>query len=194
MHGRYYLLPLLAIVLVVTTVQQAYGQKRLTQLSGVIADREWQYPLPYATVEIINSYRGAAANSQGFFSLVVAVGDTLKFSSLGYKSRIYIVPDTITDIITSIGVLLERDTVLLDAVEIYPWPSRSDFRDAFLALQFAQPEFKMNPIIGIKTQIDTVPKEPTIFNPITLFYESVIAPIEYNRRKKEKVNELPQWK
>ncbi|MFN3939035.1 MAG: carboxypeptidase-like regulatory domain-containing protein [Chitinophagales bacterium] len=185
-----------AIVCIVFTANPAsvFAQKRLTQLSGVIADREWQYPLPYATIEIIDSYRGAVANSQGFFSLVVAVGDTLKFSSLGYKSRIFIVPDTITGIITSIGVFLERDTVLLDVVEIYPWPSRSDFRDAFLALQFAQPEFKMNPIIGIKTQIDTVPKEPTIFNPITLFYESVIAPIEYNRRKKEKVNELPQWK
>lgn len=171
----------------------ANAQRRLTQLSGVIVDKEYQYPIPYATVEIMNSYRGAASNSLGFFSLVVAVGDTLRFSSVGYKSRLYIVPDTITDIITSIGVLLERDTVLLGTVEIYPWPKREDFRDAFLALQFAKPEFTMGPIPGIKTHVDTIPAAPTLWNPVTLFYESVVVPIEYNRKKKDKAKELPKW-
>ncbi|MBK6731157.1 MAG: carboxypeptidase-like regulatory domain-containing protein [Bacteroidetes bacterium] len=184
---------LLIIVVFLITISEAQAQRRLTQLSGVIIDKEYQYPLPYATVEIMNSYRGAASNSQGFFSLVVAVGDTLRFSSVGYKPRIFIVPDTITDIITSIGVLLDRDTVFLNTVEIYPWPKREDFKDAFLAMRMAEPQFTMGLIPGIKTHVDTTQMAPTIFNPISLFYESVIVPIEYNRKKKNKAKELPKW-
>jgi hypothetical protein len=112
---------------------------------------------------------------------------------VGFQSRTYVVPDTITDMITSIGVFLSRDTMLLDVVEVYPWPSRDDFRDAFLALQLADPMLTMGPIPGIKTVVDTVPKAPTIFNPITLFYEEVIQPIEWSRKKRNKVKELPKW-
>lgn len=188
---RRYVLTAMLLLAFATEMQ---AQRRLMQLSGVIIDGQYSYPLPYATVEILNSYRGAAANSQGFFSIVVAVGDSLRFSSVGYKPRMYIVPDTITDIITSIGVLLERDTVFLNTVEIYPWPKREDFKNAFLAMQMAEPELTMGPIPGIKMQVDTTRVAPTIFNPITLFYESVIAPIEYNRRKKNRAKELPKWK
>lgn len=61
---RRYVLTAMLLLAFATEMQ---AQRRLMQLSGVIIDGQYSYPLPYATVEILNSYRGAAANSQGFF-------------------------------------------------------------------------------------------------------------------------------
>jgi hypothetical protein len=183
----------LITITLILSIHAVQAQQQLVQLSGLVSEAGSGYPLPYSTVRVLNSYRGTVSNGSGFFSLVVAPNDSIQFSSVGYQSRTYVVPDTITDMITSIGVFLSRDTMLLDVVEVYPWPSRDDFRDAFLALQLADPMLTMGPIPGIKTVVDTVPKSPTIFNPITLFYEEVIQPIEWSRKKRNKVKELPKW-
>lgn len=169
------------------------AQTRLIQLSGIISEYPSGYPLPYATMEVMGQYRGTVASGSGFFSMVVAPNDSIRFSSLGYKSRIYVVPDTLTDVITSIGVFLTRDTALLEVVEVYPWPAREDFRDAFLALQLSQKELTMGPIPGIKTIVDTTQQAPTIFNPISLIYQEIIQPMEWSRVKRKKVKELPKW-
>jgi len=169
-------------------------QVKLTQLSGFTVDAVTEYPLPYTSVEIKGTWRGTAANSLGFFSLAVAANDTIQFSTVGYEPKMFIVPDTITNDMTSIGVFLKRDTILLDVVVIYPWPSREDFQEAFVGLQLAREERSIS-ILGIKgvEQIDTVPKEPTIFQPISLLYEEVIKPIEYKRKKRKIAKLLPKW-
>jgi len=184
---------LIIITICLSCTYNLRAQENLIQLSGLISEVRTGYPLPYSTIQVLNTYRGTVANSSGFFSLVVAPNDSIRFSSVGYESKIFVVPDTLTDVITSIGVFLGRDTMVLDVVEVYPWPSREDFRDAFLSLQLAQNELTMGPIPGIKTIVDTVPKGPTIFNPITLFYEEIIEPLEWSRKKRNKVKELPKW-
>ena len=55
----------------------------------------------------------------------------------------------------------------------------------------------MGPIPGIKRpdQIDTVPKAPTLIkNPISFIYEEVVKPIQWSKKKKHMVDELPVWK
>jgi hypothetical protein len=83
----------------------------------------------------------------------------------------------------------------LETVTIYPWPTREEFDEAFLAYNEVR-QFQIGPLPGIKSPdlIDTIPKAPTIFQPISLLYEEVIKPIQWNTKKRKRVNELPEWK
>lgn len=187
---------LIPVLLICFSHYSVSAQNNLIQLSGIITDEKTNIPVSYATVIVENEYRGVNASMDGFFSIVVAKKDTIQFSALGYKPKYYIVPDTGSDKIASIAVFLNKDTITLDVVEIYPWPSPEDFRDAFLAYQENR-QYTVGPIPGLKSpgEIDTVPKPPSpIMNPISFFYEEVIKPIQWQKRKRNMPAQLPEWK
>ncbi len=172
------------------------AQENLVQLSGIISDESTKYPVSYALVIIPGTPWGANATVEGFFSIVVGRTDTVKFMALGYKPKYYIVPDSGVDEIESIAVFLNQDTLTLDPVEIYPWPSPEDFRDAFLAYQENQ-QYIISRIPGTKfaSEIDTIPKALSpILNPISFLYEEIVKPIEWKRRKRSMPDKLPEWK
>lgn len=171
-------------------------QQELIQLSGIILNQQTRERIPYASVTIPADKRGTTASADGFFTIVVNNGDSLQFSALGYKPKMYIVPDSGMDALSSIAVQLTRDTLTLDPFVIYPWPSPDEFREAFLAYKEVQ-QYTVGPLPGIrgKAEIDTVPKAPSpIWNPISFFYEEVVKPIQWKRPKPHKVSELPEWK
>ncbi|MEZ5015014.1 MAG: hypothetical protein R2794_12050 [Chitinophagales bacterium] len=168
---------------------------QLVQLSGIVTDETTMLPVAYTRVGIYGEERAVQAGANGFFSIVANKLDTVEFSALGYKSKYFVVPDTGINTIVSIAVFLRNDTITLDKVTIYPWPSKEEFRDAFLAYQ-EQQRYVMQPIPGIKgpTEIDTVPKAPNpIMNPISFIYDEVVKPIQWNSKKRDKAKELPQW-
>ncbi|MFT7588384.1 MAG: hypothetical protein ACI959_000592 [Limisphaerales bacterium] len=113
---------------------QTGPQRGLVQFSGVIMSSDSLHAVPY--VNIYNQYSGigAISNYQGFFSLVAGEGDTIQFSSVGYKAKYYVIPLAMEADRYSIIQLLTRDTVHLDVTMIFPWPDPEDFKDAFLAL------------------------------------------------------------
>lgn len=172
-----------------------HAQQKLFQLSGIVSDADTKFPVAYASIEIVGQYRGVYTSQDGFFSCVVEENDSVQFSATGYKTKMYVVPEDLGDNIFSIAVLMYRDTLEIEGVEIYPWPSKEEFRDAFLAYKEVQ-EYQIGPIPGIKSrdQIDTVPKPPVIYkNPISVLYEEVIVPIQWKKKKKDKAKELPKW-
>lgn len=170
------------------------AQIKLYQLSGIVSDAASSFPLAYTAVNIDGTYRATWANEKGFFSIPVAAGEKIIFTHVGFEPKSFIVPDTFSTDIVSIGVFMHEDTIELTTVEIYPWPDVHEFHDAFVGLQLAEEKYEIE-FFGIKgkEQIDTVPPEPTIFQPISLFYEEIIKPIEYKRKKKNKAKELPKW-
>ena len=92
------------------------------------------YGLPYATVAVKGTSRGTYANFKGFFSLVARKGETLVFSSLGYKEKEYSVPDTIIGNSMTIVQLMSSDAINLPETVIFPWPSKDHFKIEFLAM------------------------------------------------------------
>lgn len=183
------------LLLTLITVYGNAQQPDIIQLSGIVTSQQTMFPIAYATVSVPSAFREVNATADGFFSIVVKRSDTLQFSAIGYKPKFYVVPDTGDDKIESIAVLLAIDTLTLDPFVIYPWPSPEDFREAFLAYQEVQ-QYQMGPILGIKspTEIDTVPKAPSpIMNPISFFYEEVVKPIQWSKKKKNMVDKLPEW-
>jgi hypothetical protein len=180
------------------TSKQLFAQVKppeIIQLSGIITDASTMFPIAYSTVVVPSDYRGVNASADGFFSIVVKRGDTLQFSALGYKPKLYVVPDSGTDNIESIAVKLENDTLLLEEFVVYPWPSKDEFREAFLAYQ-ANQEYTIGPLPGLRRpwEIDTVPKAPNpIMNPISFIYDEVVKPIQWKKKKRDMVDKLPVW-
>lgn len=110
------------------------SESKLVQFSGVVMTSDSLQAIPYANIWNTRNGIGVISNYQGFFSLVAGEGDTVRFSSVGFKDKTYIIPRGMTDDRYSIIQLMTRDTIHLAATMIYPWPDPEDFRDAFLAL------------------------------------------------------------
>jgi hypothetical protein len=83
---------------------------------------------------IKNSNRGTVSDYYGFFSFVAKMGDTIEFASIGYKRASFVIPDTLTDQRCSMIQILKPDTILLKEIVIFPWPTKEQFKEAFLRL------------------------------------------------------------
>jgi hypothetical protein len=106
----------------------------LIQFSGVVVDQDSLSPIPLVSIIIKGTGRGTISNFSGFFSLVINPGDELEFISVSHKARTYKTPDTLKQKYYYAIQVLAKDTINLDPVDIYPWPSKDDFKRAFLAL------------------------------------------------------------
>lgn len=102
------------------------------QISGVIVTGEKMAPVPFVNVLDKTTYRGTSSDYYGFFSFVGMPGDTLIFSSVGFKKSRYIIPDTLKTGRYSLIQSMDEDTIMLAQADIYPWPTREQFKDAFL--------------------------------------------------------------
>lgn len=109
-------------------------EKKLLQLSGRISN-EMMDPLPFSHILIMNSYRGAITNKDGRYSLVVEEGDTVLFSAVGYKRKYLRMPGSMAEPFLQLDVVLETDTLIITAAEIYPWKSYDEFKEAFVNLK-----------------------------------------------------------
>lgn len=114
---------------------------RLIQFSGVVLEGDSLTPLPFASVWVENSFKGSPADMYGFFSFVAEPGDTVRFSRVGYKTSVYVIPDTLSTNRYSMIHRMIKDTVTLDEFTVYPWPSKEEFKQAFMDLN--QPSDEM---------------------------------------------------
>lgn len=106
----------------------------LVQFSGIVMSSDTLEAIPYTHVVNTRNATGAVSNTQGFFSFVAAAGDTILFTSIGYKPSEFVIPNELTSTKYSVIQLMTSDTIFLDETLIYPWPTPEDFREAFLAL------------------------------------------------------------
>jgi hypothetical protein len=119
-----------------TGAQPKKGKKPLLQLSGkvVVFEADSLRGMPFASVIIRSKKSGSVTDYFGFFTLVASPGDVVEFVSLGYRDAQYIVPDTLKATHYSIVQVMKRDTFQLPEVPVYPWPSKEEFKAAFLKL------------------------------------------------------------
>jgi hypothetical protein len=123
------------LLLVSPMLAIAQHDSKLTQFSGVVVDGDSLKPLPYTSIVIRNSNRGTISDYFGYFSFVAQKGDTIDFMAIGFKTSTFIIPDTLTTNKYSLIQVMRSDTIFLQETVIYPWPTRDQFRDAFLRLE-----------------------------------------------------------
>ena len=115
----------------------------LIQLSGVTISRDSLFPVPFTAVMVKNDNRGTTSDFYGYFSFVAKKGDTLIFSSIGYKDAEFVVNDSLNGDRYSLIQTLNRDTIDLKTVNIYPWPTAEQFKEAFLNLDIPDDDLEI---------------------------------------------------
>ena len=91
--------------------------------------------LIYANIAVKGTPRGTTSGIDGFFSLAVAKGETVLFSSIGYETKEFSIPEDIEGNLFSKDIILQKDTLFLPEAMIYPWPDKDFFKIEFLALE-----------------------------------------------------------
>lgn len=139
-HKRYLIYCLLFGLLILVSSNRVLAQdtpdSSVIQLSGLVVENinGSFMPLPYVNVYFKDSRRGTWSGNEGFFSMVGKKGETVVFSSIGFRTVEYVIPDTLEGDRYSIIQLMVEDTVMLPETVIYPWPSREHFKIEFLAM------------------------------------------------------------
>jgi hypothetical protein len=121
--------------------QEADNEKKLIQFSGVVVDGDNLIQMPFTNIVIENESRGTICDAFGYFSFVAKTSDTIVFSHVGYRSSSFVIPDTLSTNRYSLIQMLSQDTVKLQETVIYPWPSKEDFKKAFLTLQIPEDDY-----------------------------------------------------
>ena len=106
--------------------------KNLIQFSGLLLSSDSIYPVPFASVSVLNKPYGTYSNLDGYFSFVAQKGDTIMFSHVEFKPSYFIIPDTLLESKYSVVKLMNQDTFHLPGVMIMPMPNRSTFDYAFV--------------------------------------------------------------
>ncbi|PWJ36144.1 carboxypeptidase-like protein [Sediminitomix flava] len=123
------------IVVGVFTVSEskAQGEQHMIKLSGVVVEGDSLFGVPGVHIVVENAGKGTVSNQAGLFSADVFPGDSISFSAVGFKKVKMAVPDTRNPAWTVV-VKLQEDVKTLPQIEIYPYPTKELFREAFLAL------------------------------------------------------------
>jgi hypothetical protein len=135
------LLPIL--LLLFSGVQAQETDKDLIQFSGVAVTMDSLLPVPFATILVKGTNRGTTSDYYGYFSFVAMKNDTLVFSSIGFKDSEFYVPDSLNGNRYSLIHSMLRDTIELETVNIFPWPTPEQFKAAFLALDIPDDDLEI---------------------------------------------------
>lgn len=108
---------------------------KVIQFTGVIFASDSSTVIPGVHVYVPNAGRGTTTNPYGFFSMPALVGDSVVFSSIGFKRTYYVVPEHEEDYSLKLILYLQQDVTYLEEVEIFPYPSEATFKAAVLAAE-----------------------------------------------------------
>lgn len=114
----------------------------LVQFSGVVVTDSLM-PVPFTNILVRNTYRGTMSDVYGYFSFVAQEGDTILFSAVGFTRSQFVIPDSLGEQKYSMIHVMNRDTVQLREISVYPWPSREQFREAFLNLRLPDDDYQL---------------------------------------------------
>ena len=118
------------------------SNKEFIQFSGVIVSEDSLQPVPFCTIIDQVTKRGTTSDYYGYFSFVAHKGDSIVFSSVGYKKNNFVIPDTLTSNKYSLIQVMYSDTIMLKAGVIYPWPSKEQFAKAFVEAEIPNDDYQ----------------------------------------------------
>lgn len=104
----------------------------VVQLYGVVMTADSLKGIPSVSIVVKGQNRGTISNEQGVFSIVVLKGDRIEFTSIGYKPKTALIPQTLEGNQHSMIQLMVQDTVYLPATIIKRRPTREQFERDFV--------------------------------------------------------------
>ena len=111
---------------------QKVSPDSVVQLYGVVMTADSLQALENASILVIGKGRGTLTNDQGVFSIVVLKGDTIEFTTVGYKPKQVTIPHNLQGNEFSVVQLMVDDTAYLPGTVIRPRPTRAQFERDFV--------------------------------------------------------------
>jgi len=122
---------------------QDVPERKILQLSGIILNADSTDAIPGVNVYVPRKGRGTSSNRFGYFSMPVAAGDSVVFTFVGLKKQSFIVPDEGRDDKISLVLTMMEDEFTLGEIEVMPYPTEEEFKNAVLALNM-EDEISLN--------------------------------------------------
>ena len=128
---------LFGLGLILLSTADIYGQshkgQKIVQFTGIVVADDGVQEVPGVHIYVPKSGRGTTTNIYGYFSMPALVGDEVVVSAIGFLKQTFIVPDGKNN---RVNVLfkLQEDTLYLQNVDISPYLSEKQFKEAILAL------------------------------------------------------------
>jgi hypothetical protein len=104
----------------------------VVEIYGVIMTADSLKAIPSVSIVVKGGNQGTYSNEQGVFSLVVLKGESIEFTSVGYKPILYTIPDTVSTNQVSMVQLMVQDAQYLPATVIRARPTREQFERDFV--------------------------------------------------------------
>jgi hypothetical protein len=124
------------------SVTAQYSEDRIVQINGVVMTADSLRGVINTVVMIKNKNRGVESSERGVFSIVCYKGDTLQFSSLGFRTKEYAVPRDLEGQYYSMIQLMVQDTFYLPETIIRPFLSKDQFDYAFLHTRIPDDQYE----------------------------------------------------
>jgi hypothetical protein len=122
---------------------KGYGQTRdVVQVTGLVVAGDSAYGVQGVYIYNATKGRGTVSNFYGYFSMPVLEGDTITLRAIGYKKKVFEIPDSV-NLQLSILIQLQADTISLPTISITPWKTERLFKHAFLSMEIPQDNINM---------------------------------------------------
>ena len=116
-------------------------ERRVVQITGVVAETDSTSGVPFANIRIKGTGRGTVSDFYGFFTLVAREGDTLVFSCVGYDPSVAFLPHKMESDNYYMLAKMRKDTVRLKTVGIRPF-NADNFGEAFVNLKVKDDDYE----------------------------------------------------
>lgn len=112
-------------------------ENELIQYSGYTLVKDGDSIRPASFIFVRNKSRNSGSYSKpdGFFSIVAQRGDTIIFTSIGFKKSTLIIPDNIRSPKFTANQIMIRESTKLPETIIVPWKNIDELKQAFLDLK-----------------------------------------------------------
>ncbi len=184
---NFFLLLVLVLCALKITAQEEYFT-----VKGRIFSNDSLTAIPNVNIVSELSRYGTTSNQDGWFLIKSKPIDTLWVSCVGFdRQRVPVFRDSILD--KELIIKMIRSNVMLDSVEIYPWPDYETFKQEIINMPWRRPY--MVPGISKESDEAFIHKKPvrepkgSVVSPITLIYnrfnkrERFKRKLERNRRR-----------
>lgn len=121
------------------SLAQDRQEKKVIQLSGIVLNADSTDAVPGVNIYVPKKGRGTVSGRFGYFSMPVLEGDTILFTFIGLKKQTFIVPEKVENDKISLILNMEVDEIALAEIEVVPYPTEEEFKQAVLAMTVADP-------------------------------------------------------
>ena len=180
------------LIIFVLCVISMKSQEEFFIFQGKIVSQDSLQPVPNVNIISELSRYGTITKQEGFFIIKSKTVDTLWVSCVGFdRQRVPILKDSILD--NKLIIKLVKNNIMLDSVEIYPFPDYETFKRDIINMPWRRPHYV--PGVSKKEDEKMINKKPvkeppaSVMNPISLIYnrfnkkERFKRKLERNRRK-----------